>query len=320
MRAVPAILMAAACVEPLPDDTPYVVAPRVLAVRAEPPEAPPGAEVTLSALVADADGAVTGADVAWAFCTNPKPLAELGPVSPACLVPGDPALAAIGEGPSVVATLPADACSRFGPNPPPPVAGEPPGRPTDPDVTGGYHQPVVLFDAEDAPFLAAVRTRCGLANVTQETFVAWNQAYVSNASPEPVALAARVDDVAVELPAEGAGEPGTVPAGVAVELTVSWTGCADDAAPCAGAERYVRYDPPTGTLDTRREAISATWFTTRGTFAEARNGRAADDPDTTASNAWTTPEEPGEAWVAVVLRDERGGVGFATWRVRVGNE
>ncbi len=32
---------------------------------------------------------------------------------------------------------------------------------------------------------------------------------------------------------------------------------------------------------------------------------------------WTAPEEAGEAWLAVVLRDERGGVGFAGFRVDV---
>jgi hypothetical protein len=70
-------------------------------------------------------------------------------------------------------------------------------------------------------------------------------------------------------------------------------------------------------LDARREALSVSWYTTGGTFAEARNGRAGDEDDTSVENTWTAPDEPGEAWLAVVVRDERGGVGLRGFRIEV---
>jgi hypothetical protein len=155
----------AACVDPLPDDTPYVTEPRVLAVLAEPPEAPPGSEVVWRAVTADADTVDVPLDLRWAWCRKGKPLAELGPVAPSCLTEGSEDLSPFGEGEAATSTVPDDACARFGPNPPPPEDGQPAGRPTDPDVTGGFHQPAVIFGPDD-PTLAAARVRCGLANVS----------------------------------------------------------------------------------------------------------------------------------------------------------
>ncbi len=57
----------------------------------------------------------------------------------------------------------------------------------------------------------------------------------------------------------------------------------------------------------RGEAISATWFATGGTLDVARNGRTGEDTATELVNGWTAPETPGDVWVGVVLRDERGG-------------
>lgn len=300
----------AACVDPLDDDTPYVDEPRVLAVRAEPPEADPGASVTFTALYADASGALADAPLDWAFCVDPKPLAELGPVSTLCLDPDSTTLAAIGSGITVTGTVPEDVCSRFGPNPPPPEEGQPAGRPADPDVTGGYYQPLLAFPAEGFPTLASERIRCGIANVAQETYIAWNQGYLSNVAPQVAELL--VDGVAAAR--DGDGEPATVAAGETVTLTASWQSCD---APCAGAETYLLYDDAADELVERREAVSATWFATAGTFADARNGRSGDDEATSVENEWTAPDG-GQAWLAVVLRDERGGVDWAAYRVAAG--
>lgn len=330
-------LLFAGCVPTLSDNTPYVTEPRVLAVRVEPPEVEPRTDVTVTALYADATGALADAPVDWASCTALKPLAELGPVAQSCLDPGSDSLVAMGRGVTATGPVPDDACSRFGPNPPPSVDGLSSGRPTDPDVTGGYYQPILGFPDGDDPTLVATRIRCGLPYVTQETYVAWNLGYHSNANPALAGVA--VDGV--DLPEDGAGEPPTVAAGSAVTFTAAWPACPDTPAcgdgmctagedlstcpedceapvGCGGAESYVVYDADTALLTTRREAISATWFTTGGTFDEARNGRAGDDSGTSVENGWTAPDAPGEVWLAVVLRDERGGVDFKGYRVSVG--
>lgn len=316
------------CTPILDDPTPYLDDARVLAVRFEPAEAEPGAAVSVTAFAADSTGDLATMDVDWSFCLDPKPLAELGPVSPECLDPAGPAWVSVGAGLAFDTALPSDACSRFGPNPPPAEPGQPAGRPTDPDVTGGYHQPLV-GDADGALTLASVRVRCGLPNVSQEAYVAWNRAYRSNANPEVATLTL------------GDGPDGsdeiTVAPGSTVDVAVSWpacpasTTCGDDVcgldedaascpddceapAACGGAETYAWYDLATGALTSRREAISAAWYATAGTWAEARTGRASDDPEVTTSNAWTAPDS-GAAWIGVVLRDERGGVAWRSVRV-----
>lgn len=286
------LLVMAGCAPILEDTTPYVTSPRVVAARVEPAEVEPGMEVAIETLVVGPDGELDTA-VDWAFCHARKPLAELGPVAPGCLAPGSDALIPLAD----TGVMPDDACSLFGPDPPPPAGGTVGGRPTDPDVTGGYYQPVVGFLGGDATLVSA-RVRCGLANVDQDTFVAWNLAYVSNVNPTVEALQA----------------PATVRPGESADLVVTWPDCESG---CGGAESYVVWDPDLKELVDRREAISATWFTTGGALDLARNGRTGDDPATDLVNGWTAPEEGGEVWVGVVLRDERGGIGFAGATIRV---
>ena len=48
-----------------------------------------------------------------------------------------------------------------------------------------------------------------------------------------------------------------------------------------------------------------------------RTGRADDDLTPWAGNTWTAPETPGDLWITVILRDDRGGVGAATWWLTV---
>lgn len=287
-----------ACAEVLSDPTPYVTDARVVAVQVEPAEAEPDEPIVVRTLYADANGALTEAEVDWAFCLARRPLAEPGPVSSECLDPSSDTLSPIGTGLEVSGVLPSDACSLFGPNPPPAEDGEPAGRPVDADVTGGFYQPVLGFDAGTT--LVSARVRCGLANVTQETYIAWNVAYRSNTNPIADTFEA----------------PASVAPGEAVTLTVGWPECTTEE-PCGGAEDYTLYDPELRELTTRREAISAAWFATAGTFADARNGRDGEDSALDVTNTWTAPETPGEVWLAVVLRDERGGVGWADVRVNV---
>lgn len=334
-------LIVPACAPVLDDDTPYVSSPRVLAVRVDPPEVVAGAEVHLTALYADATGALGAAPLDWAFCGASRPLAELGPVAGACLDPSSEALLPIGAGLETVGTVPADACSLFGPNPPPPVDGAPGGRPVDPDVTGGFYQPALGFDTTSgSATFVPVRVRCGLANVSQETYIAWNSSYRSNESPSVASVSLVRADGEQVLSTEGAAPPPEVGPGEVLTVRISWpdcpeigvcgdgvcssdedvSACAEDCTTprgCDGAETYVVYQPDDATLHTRREGLSATWFATGGTLDDARNGREGTDTTTTLDNGWTAPERAGEVWIAVALRDERGGVSFASFRVRV---
>ena len=50
---------------------------QMLAVRAEPAEAAPGQEITYTALLVDASGQRADAAIDWAYCSEPKPQAEL---------------------------------------------------------------------------------------------------------------------------------------------------------------------------------------------------------------------------------------------------
>lgn len=334
--ALLALGAAAGCIPALTDPTPLVDSPRVLAVVAEPAEVEPGEPVRLSALVADADGVVPDPTLDWALCGAPRPLAELGPVDGACTVPGDPALIPAGAGATVDAEVPLDACSLFGPNPPPPVDGAPAGRPADPDPTGGYTQPVLVFPTEPAAptALGGVRLRCGLPAVTQETAIAWNRDYRNNTRPAVAAWSLGGDPLPLLTDPDAAAAPAAP--GAALRLEVSWPTCPDTptcgdgicssgedavACPedcttpvgCAGAEPHVLLDPARGVLTERRETISVAFYATAGAFRDARAGVAGGDASAVGT-VWTAPDRAGPVWLAAVIRDDRGGVGFVhTW-------
>ncbi|MDF2692928.1 MAG: hypothetical protein K0S65_1311, partial [Labilithrix sp.] len=149
-----------ACVPEFSDDLALVAQPRILAVRAEPAEVRVGQRVTLTALVAAPPGAPSASErLEWAMCLARKPLTELGPVAQECIDrfgAGGEIFQRLGRGQSVPMTVPSDACNRFGPLTPPATAGGVAGRPVDPDLSGGYHQPIVLGN-ETGTALGAVR-------------------------------------------------------------------------------------------------------------------------------------------------------------------
>jgi hypothetical protein len=87
---------------------------------------------------------------------------------------------------------------------------------------------------------------------------------------------------------------------------------------CGGAENYVHFDPATLTLTTRREAIGVAWYTTGGSFAQARTGRAPEEPEASSDNVWTAPDEAGDDTLWVVLRDDRGATGSSGEFIAVG--
>ncbi|HWB79716.1 MAG TPA: hypothetical protein VG755_32355 [Nannocystaceae bacterium] len=284
------------CVPDVDVDLALVDAPRVLALAAMPAEVEPGAEVTMTALFVDGDGAIAAGPQRWAFCRARRPLAELGPIARACLDEGDERVVALGSGPSIAATVPDDACRLFGPDPPEALApGEPAGRPVDPDVTGGYYQPVVVLDdAAIDPGLLQLRIDCGVASATQAQAAELRRRHQANLAPAVVELDA----------------PTEVEAGDRVELRVRWTDCPDEEQSCAGAETYAYFDPIALEIATARESIGIAWYATAGSFDDARTGRARDEPEAYGDNVWTAPDRAGPVTLWIVLRDDRGG---ASW-------
>ena len=284
-----------ACAPDLGDRDSLVTGPRVLAVRAEPPEAAPGDDVTYTALVVAPDGTRASAPVAWSFCVAPKTLTENEIVSAACL--GDDAIRAAGDpGSPTHATIPSDACALFGPDPPP--GGY---RARDPDVTGGYYQPLrALLDGTHPSFVLE-RLACHLANAPADIATDYGLRYRRNANPHLSPLVTTIGGV----PAAG----DHVPTGARVTLSVGWND--------ADAESYVTFDLASQSLIDRREAMRVSWFATAGDFGVDRTGRAEDDRATTTENTWTAPSSTGKVHLWIVVRDSRGGIDFAPYDVDV---
>jgi hypothetical protein len=329
------------------DQTASIVSsPIVLAVRSDPPEGLLQAQVTYTALYVDGSGPIASAPLDWAYCTARNPLANLGPVNPECLEASGSWLVPIGVGLRVTGTLPADGCRQFGPDVPESTPGQPQGRPVDPDPTGGYYQPVRFFEETDAgPYvgIAETRLKCNLANGYGSVVAIYASRYHLNVNPEVGSLRMSLgDDAAAGTPVSGAdgGAESTVPAGAHVALRVAWAACptqdtcgdhicgpdetsktcaSDCTMPtgCTGAERYAGFDLASQSVVDRREAIAVAWFATGGTFDEDRTGRVPSDLTNSSDNAWKAPASRGLVHLWVVLRDDRGGVGWADYPVRV---
>lgn len=327
--------MLAGCVPQFDDDVGQVEAFRVLAVRSEPAEVEPGGATTLTVLWATPEGeTVEDADVSWGFCTQRKELTEPGPVSPACLSEfGDEdseIVIPLGTGPVVAATISSSVCRTFGPlSPPSDEEGGGAGRPVDPDLTGGFYQPVLVGQSEGT--LGGVRLGCGTPWLPQDQLVIYNQGYRPNEHPAFAGLTRESDDGSEDI---ADGDVLTVEVGDEVRLRATWAGCpaqaecgdglctmgengtncADDCRTdpvgCTGAEDYLLADIETRTAVPRTEVVSVAWFTNGGSFESS----VTDDPDGKdfTENLWTAPAEAGMQTLWLVLRDDRGGV---SWRV-----
>lgn len=303
-RATPALLLAA-CAPGLEVDETRLTGPRILAVEARPAEAAPGEIVRLTAQVAEGDAA----EVQWSVCVARKPLTEAGPVSPACVQAQADALLPAGQGASIELEVPRDACRLFGPDPPPAVEGQPPGRPVDPDFTGGYQLPIRL-DGPGGFVFHGLRLTCGAAGASREEAAELRRRGHRNTPPS------------IET---GPLAETRVAAGATVSLAVTWPACpsedvcgdglcgpdediagcpADCTTPvgCGGAERYVLLDPETRDVTERTEVLRVAWLATGGAFAEPRTGGEA----TGSTNTWIAPTQPGSYRLWVVVRDERG--------------
>lgn len=329
------------CVPDLDTDESSVKAPRILAVVAEPAEARAGANVRYSALLVDQNGPREQGVLAWFYCLAQKPLAELGPVDPECLQPGSKQLTAIGRGPTVQGAIPAKTCALFGPNIPQPEEGQEPGRPVDPDETGGFKQPVMLglnAGQGDQLVLFEQRISCDLPGASAQDSAEYRLRYHVNENP-------RIRDLLVER-ADGseqrlaAGEQLEVQRGEELGLLVRWPACpesdtcgdaicgpdesrqscAEDCATptaCRGQERYLWFDTVTRKLVVRRENMRLAWYATGGTYREERTGQEEQELSNLSRNHWQAPDRAGNATLWVVARDARGGVGTFELPVKV---
>jgi hypothetical protein len=309
--AAATVAVVTACKPDLNETVSVVASPRVLAVKTEPAEAPPKSSVHLTALYVDSSGPVPSPPIDWAWCDARKPLKELGPVNAVCVeTNGDP-FVPLGSGGQVAGTVPEDSCRQFGPDTPPAQDGGVVGRPVDPDPTGGYYQPARLaVSASSGDVLAISETRlsCGLSGSTPEQSAAFGAGYHPNLNPAVDSLSAgdgppfAADDTGATNPAR---------AGVQLTLHASWASCpADATASCTGAESYLVLDLSTHQLVVQREGMRLSWFVTGGTFGLDRTGRDSNDTTPWSENTWTVPTQPGVVHLWVVLRDDRGGVGW----------
>ena len=333
------------CKPDFDDRTMLVEGPRVLAVQSTPAEAAPGADVLLRALYVDPAGEPLDAPIDWALCRERKPLAELGPMSPACFVASSPDLVPLGSGAAVTGTLFADACRLFGPNPPEAKKGEPAGRPVDPDSTGGFYVPArLLVFADDGATYATGQTRliCEPGRVTPEQAREFRRLYRLNENPAIEQLViARASGEEVVPPASSRKPRARVSPAERLTFRVSWpacpiepvcgdgicganeesTNCAEDCTTphgCAGAEPYVAFDPLTLQLSRRREGMRASWYATAGGFDIGATGTADTELDITdSSNTWTAPIVSGVVRLWIVLRDDRRGAGWGSYELEV---
>jgi hypothetical protein len=286
-----------------------VVGPRLLAIRGTPPEAKPSdVVVTYDALIVDVDGTVTTPDLGWALCKEPHPPAESNIVSSACLsIPDD------ATGASFTAEIPSDACTNFGPLPSMPGA-----RPADPDVTGGYYQPVRAVwhgAAGDETGFALQRIICRIGSIAP-TDVAGRYATDYQPNNNPVLASAVLDPGGTNQPLFMAAQPtppppATVTVGQVVALEADW--------PEGTAEDFLVYDIPSHALVTQHEALRLSWFATGGVFQHDRTGRTESEPETDrfTQDLWTAPLTAGLVHLWLVLRDSRGGVDFAEAQIDV---
>jgi hypothetical protein len=318
VAALVAIAIAMSCKPDLNEVVSLVSSPRILAVRTEPAEAAPKASIHLGALYVDPSGPVSTGPIDWAWCDARKPLKELGPVNVSCVQrSGDP-FVPLGSGAQVAGTVPEDACRQFGPDTPPSADGGVAGRPVDPDTTGGYYQPARLAVSTPSGDLLAVsetRLSCGLSGATPEQSASFGARYHANMNPVVDALTAGNTP---PLVSDDGGATNPVHVGDRLSLRVSWASCpADASASCTGAESYLVLNLSSHELVVQRESIRVSWFATGGSFELDRTGRDTSDSTPSSDNSWIAPTQAGVVHLWVVLRDDRGGVGWKGYALDV---
>jgi hypothetical protein len=308
------LLLAAAggCKPDLGAPQSLILGPTILAIRGTPPESAEGGMATFDALTVDMTGTIAAPAIDWAQCLAPNPPANGNDVSNTCLtIPDDTTAPA----PTFTATLASNACTLFGPDAPPPMKGQPPMRPADPDTTGGFYQPVrATWQSDAGPLLAFAlqRITCQLANAPTDVATMYATNYVANKNPVLADLVLDPTGAVTSLYAAGqpsAPPPATVSAGQKVTLQADFS--ADS------AESFLVWNVLTLTLDTQRESLRLSWFATGGAFEHDATGRSQAETGTFTQNVWTAPMTPGPVYLWTVLRDDRGGIDFVAAEIDV---
>jgi hypothetical protein len=294
-------------------------------------------------------GNVDNADLDWAFCTLPKPLTELNDVNVECFADDPAYIVGLGKGPSVSGEVPENTCRQFGPD----VPENQSYRPADPDVSGGYYQPLrVLYRPSGAPIVPAlgkVRIRCGLPGASQEQIAQYNRGYHLNTNPVIERIGAVLptgEQVLTPLEMDPTVAPIVLARGQKVVLRISWPVCpptdtcgdgycgptetketgagqceadCQTERTCGGAERYLTFSLETRQITETRELLRVSWFAAHGggSFRDDRTGRAATDSTPSTENEYTAPQTPGTYPLWFVLRDERGGITWNSVHVQV---
>jgi hypothetical protein len=332
-----------ACEPTFDDRSSEVQERRVLGVQITPAQAKPGQDVTLRALVVEPGGTLGNFPLDWAFCNAAKPVAETNDVSAECLAFSGEQFESLGRGATAMGKLPKQGCSLFGPDVPPSMAGQAPGRPTDPDSTGSYYQPVRVIAANGtAPILALAQAglTCGLPALTGEQLLDYSRRSRNNEHPELSNVLVDADEGAPLSVDDGVSEPTRVAAGQRLSLRATWPECPSEPScgdgicgidelaadcpedcktprGCFGAESYVYYDPLTRKLVDRRESMRVAWFAGAGAFEDDHTGRREDEREAFSDGIWTAPNAAGPVHLWAVLRDSRGGISWQSYVVDV---
>jgi len=307
------VVVAMGCKPNLGSPPSLIEGTRLLAVRGMPAEAGEGTMVTYDILAVNQMGRIANPSVQWAMCRDPKPPASANAVATSCVTSPDDTMM---PSPTFMAPMPSGDCKVFGPQPPEVMSGKPPLRPQDPDVTGGFYQPVraKLTDGGDTELAFALeRLKCPLANAPQDITAMFNMMIKPNQNPAIASVTKDPAGAATPLFAMGQATPpeaAPVAPGEVVPLEVAWT--------AATPETYPVFNLVTQQLDTHRESLSVSWFATDGSFEHDRTGRSETETDLTTDNVWTAPATPGLVHFWFLLRDIRGGVDFAETTVMVG--
>ena len=253
---------------------------RILAISIEPAEVQPGQTVTLQAYLAGPTGEALDQQTTWSVCLAPKAPSEDNAVAAGCLGGADTTLVGAGTPQhKVTATVPSDACARFGPD-------SPPGdfRPRAADGSGGYYQP---FRVDVLPMnrtaIGLVRILCNLPSAPPNVAQAYRTQYQANATPHFLLQV-----------------PTSVAANASVALTALW--------PATEQQTYLWFDTATIALAPRREFMRVSWFVTAGDLPVDATVVQEGSTATSSSVTWQAPPSPGAATIWAVLRDSRGGM------------
>ncbi len=316
-----ALLVGAGCTPDF-DPATYLDSVRVVAVKAEPPEIAAGETTTLTALTFGAN-----APLEWALCTLAAPVGTGDLINTDCTT-NDTAdyLVPLGTGDSIQFTMPM----------------EDPAKLSFPDGTLGFYVPIRVtakgLDPQGQPrtvrgfyrlrYHAAQDPRCRNQNPKLSYVYTVPGGY---SFPEhddagaPMGTGAGMcngafapDGGTFALPDAGAtgsfmpygpGMPIPVASGGIVHLAASFEVGSDE------TYSTVEGDPSSGTITTRRELLTLSWYASGGSLQRGSTGLDQPENDFTADKH--LPPGGGLIDLYVIARDERGGTDFAKRSIQV---